>query len=144
MKEETLLKILEIHRNDMRLMDEQRSQISNIIFVANLALFGSIGVLTENNRSCWQPIFVIILSIIGIIFVLKLYERYKMYKQLYRLTQEALCSDKNDELILGLKNNLDHCPYFPHFFIKAKLFNLWIFLHLATAIMGIILLIIQL
>lgn len=33
MKEETLLKILEIHRNDMRLMDEQRSQISNIILL---------------------------------------------------------------------------------------------------------------
>lgn len=143
MTEETLLKILEMHRSDMRLMDEQRTQISNIIFVANLALFGSIGVLTEHDRNFWQPVFIIFLSIVGVIFVLKLYERYKMYKKLYRLTQEALCSNENDEFIFGLKNNLDHCPYFPNFFVKAKLFNLWIFLHLTTAIMGVILLIIE-
>jgi hypothetical protein len=122
-----------MYRDDMKRMDEERSRASNIILLMTAALVGTqrIGITSSVSG------FVAALGLIGIFVVVKLYERYLLYKDLYRKTQRHLATTEADAELLGIdhekvkRNNLINTIQ------KVKLFHVWIIIHFCIFVLGI-------
>jgi hypothetical protein len=127
-----VFRLMEMYRDDMKRMDEERSRASNIILLLTTALVGTQRIGLTHNVS----VFVAALGLMGVLIVVKLYERYLLYKALYRETQRKLAKSDQDLHLLGIDFEKTERGHFLRAIQKIKLFHVWIIIHASIFALG--------
>lgn len=135
-KQDLLVNSLEQNASDMRQMDAQRTTLSNIILILDVAL---IGVLTRTETLTYRPFLstvLLLLAVFGIFSVSKYYERYKYYKNRAETLLRELASmlDINIPDILE-KADREHSQRYP-FRVSFKVYRVWYLIHLFALLGG--------
>lgn len=128
-----VLRLLELHREDMRRVDDERSKASNLILLLSAALIGTERIGLASQLS----IFVAFLGLLGTVIVVKLYERYTLYKGLYRNAQLRLAKNADDLAVLGVGHQLESKSRLLLLIQHVKLFHIWLVIHISIFLLGL-------
>jgi len=136
---EILLKFCENEWAQERLLENQRSTLTNFIIFISVADFGLIIQKGFDENSIPLAIILIIIGLYGALVSAKLYERWKFSVHRVREWRGKIDKLYPEAQLIELKNLADkkHSNKFP-IFSKIHLTSLWIILHLSIAFLGVV------
>ena len=79
-EQDVIRQVWEQSSSDMRQMDAQRTTLSNIILVLDVALIGVLARPDAAPYTIFMALLLLFLGVFGIFTIRKYYERYKYYK----------------------------------------------------------------
>lgn len=145
-KTELLWRFYQEHCAWERHHETQRSSATNLVLVVAAAVLSLVTINKSIDLSDLPlTIFLIVLGLFGSILSLKHYERFKRHQTLAETYRKALDEDIPEAQILSLRSKAenrhtdDYRATYCSWIHRWRLHWLWIGLHLAVAVTGIVL-----
>lgn len=137
---EVLFKVCQENWTQSRHIEDQRATVTNLVIIITSVILGFItqkGVVLEMLP---LTILLIVLGLYGAIASQKLYERFRFHSDRARCCQEKIAElnpgAQVNELYKKARN--EHKQKYPRL-SKLRMHHLWVILHLAITVAGIVL-----
>jgi predicted membrane channel-forming protein YqfA (hemolysin III family) len=140
-KIELLWRLYQEHCAWERHQEAQRSSATNFVLVVAAAVL-SIITINKSTDITDLPltIFLVLLGVFGVILSMKYYERFARHQTLAGAYRVALDQEIPEAQILGIRSEAERCHTDNYRLMhKWRLHWLWIGLHVAVALMGVVL-----
>ncbi len=140
---DVLLKLCEQQWVEAKQAEDQRAAFTNIVVLVSGASFAFIAQMAQKEgltRECAPLSFLVfVLGFLGAITSLKLYERHQFHIERLRAWRKTLAELHQNAKVLETKDEADskHNAKYPRLH-KCRLHWLWLILHSAIAVTGLV------